>query len=331
MFNFSTSSDDVQRYADAQDFRSMAEGFDGVELMVFEPDERGVVPKDLVVGIHSAMPFMWADFWRNDRAALVREFGSMDKCHRFFGGSDPQVIADGVRRGFAAAHEYGAEYVVVHATDVLMEEMFTFDFARSDEYVIDALCEMLNEALVGEDGSVALLLENLWQPGFSFTRPEMTRRLLEGVGYGNTGIMLDTGHMLHTDLTLRTQEQGLAYVNRMLDEHGGLCQHVRGVHLNQSLTGEYCQQVMASFQGLPEADDQRWGRVFEHAFALDRHEPFTCKGVAQMLARLPLEYLTFEFISQDRQQHQGLLRQQWQALEADGFQRARTAHRGCSA
>jgi hypothetical protein len=36
------------------------------------------------------------------------------------------------------------------------------------------------------------------------------------------GLILDTGHLLHTNLDLKNQEEGLRYINRMLDEHKDL-------------------------------------------------------------------------------------------------------------
>ena len=36
-----------------------------------------------------------------------------------------------------------------------------------------------------EDGKIALFLENLWQPGLTLTRPEITKRLLDKIEYPN--------------------------------------------------------------------------------------------------------------------------------------------------
>ena len=34
--------------------------------------------------------------------------------------------------------------------------------------------------------------------------------------------MLDMGHLLHTNTALRTQEEGVVYINSLLDMHGAV-------------------------------------------------------------------------------------------------------------
>ena len=180
--------------------------------------------------------------------------------------------------------------------------------------MIDAACEIINEALDGADDSVALLLENLWLPGLRFTRPEITKRLLDGVKYPNKGLMLDTGHVLHNDLDIRTQEEGVAYIHRLLDAHGDLCRAIRGVHLNQSLTGDYCREIMAHPPEMGETYPKRSEQMFYHAFAVDKHLPFTGAGIKELIDRIAPEYLTFEFITESREQHEAYLKAQKRAL-----------------
>ena len=61
--------------------------------------------------------------------------------------------------------------------------------------------------LDGEDYTFDFLMENLWWPGLTMTRPEMTKRLLSQVHYQKKGIMLDTGHLMHMNLELKTQDE----------------------------------------------------------------------------------------------------------------------------
>jgi len=161
-----------------------------------------------------------------------------------------------------------------------------------------------------------LLMENLWQPGLTFLRPEMTQRLMDGVKYPNKGIMLDTGHLLHTNLKLRTQGEGLAYIHSLLDMHGDLCRYIRGMHLNQSLTGEYMEQTMLNPPDLSGSYADRIGKMFWHAFAVDKHLPFTCEGIDALVERVSPEYLTFEFITADSTQHRQYLDAQRHALKS---------------
>lgn len=313
-FNLTTSIEDMKRFDSREDLIDLMQGFDGVELMQFEDDERGIIPKERVIGLHMGYFPYWIDFWNGDLDAVAREFDSLETAYQIYGGRDRSAIVARYRRDLEYAHRWGAEYVVFHVSEATIAESFLLKYRHTDEEMIDATIELLNELFAGEDGSIALLMENLWQPGLSFTRPEMTKRLMDGVRYPNKGIMLDTGHLLHTNLSLRTQEEGLAYIHTLLDAHGDLCRYIRGMHLNQSLTGEYMQQTMNNPPDLSGSYADRYGKMFMHAFAVDRHLPFTCEGVDRLVRRIAPEYLTFEFITSDSAQHREYLTAQRRAL-----------------
>lgn len=313
-FNLTTSWDDMRRFQSRDELLDLMRGFDGVELMHFDEDERGIIPPERVIGLHMSYFPCWLDFWNGNEDAVLREFGSMENAHQVYGGCDRSAILNRFRQDLKNAHRWGAEYVVFHISECTIGECFRLQYSHSDEEVIDAVTGLLNELFANEDGSIALLMENLWQPGLTFTRPEMTRRLLDGVRYPNKGIMLDTGHLLHTNLSLRTQQEGLDYIHQLLDAHGDLCQHIRGMHLNQSLTGEYMRETMLNPPDLSGDYAERCGQMFMHAFAVDKHQPFTCPGVDALVERIAPEYLTFEFITTDTDQHREYLNAQRCAL-----------------
>ena len=156
----------------------------------------------------------------------------------------------------------------------------------------------------------ALLLENLWEPGLTMTDPEMTARLLDGVRYANKGIMLDTGHLMHTQPALQNQRQALSYIHTVLDRHGALCKAIRGVHLQQSITGRYMRRIAKNPPELAADYSGRSYQLFEYVFRVDQHKPFTCAGVPELIARIAPEYLTFEFISNDLPQLKRMLHRQ---------------------
>jgi hypothetical protein len=291
------------------------DGFDGVELMPFGADERGIVPKERVFGIHMCSFPFWFDFWRGNERALIDEFGSLAACERYYGGSTREALLERFRMDLHSAKSYGAEYVVFHVSEASIEESFTGRYRKSDESVIDAACELLNELFDDTiTGGSALLLENLWQPGLTFTKPEMTKRLIDGVQYPNKGFMLDTGHLFHTDESIQTQKEGLSYIHRMLDRHGALCEYVRGMHLHQSITGAYCRSVRERPPTLADSYEKRSRQMFEHAFKVDLHQPFTCGGVKGLIERIDPEFLTFEFITENIEQHREYLREQKKAF-----------------
>ena len=315
--NLTTSPEDLDRFASSEDLEKLLRGFDGVELMWYGEDERKIIPPERVVGFHMSNHNYWLDFWRREEEALRREFDDLETAKASFGGTlDPRRLVEEFRRDFALAKRLGAQYAVYHVSDAGIEESFTRRYRHTDEEVVDGACEVINEALKGEqDASVALLLENLWLPGLRFTRPEVTARLLEGVDYPNKGIMLDTGHLLHNELDLKDEAAGAAYIGKLLDAHGELAKSVRGVHLNQSITGEYARGMMEHPPELGKTYRERSWKMFSHAYAVDRHQPFTAPGVRELiLERIAPEFLTFEFITDDNAQHAAFLRRQREAL-----------------
>ncbi len=312
--NMTTSFTDMDRFPDRAAFLDLIEGFDGVELMCYEPDERQIIPKERVIGLHMVCPPWWVDFWNGDLETCRRVMDSDENIAAAFGGMEPEALLAHYRRDLENAREYGAEYLVFHVSDSDAEETITNRYRHTDAEVIDAACSLLNALLPADGSGPALLLENLWEPGLRFTDPEMTARLLDGVRYPNKGIMLDTGHLMHTNPKLRTQKEYLAYIHEMLDLHGSLCGAIRGVHLNQSLTGALLRRYMRNPPEMKPTYPERNWQVFEYVFQIDRHRPFTCDGVKELIERIAPEYLTYEFISNDEKEHRRMLRAQQRAL-----------------
>lgn len=314
VFNITTSEDDLQRFQNSEELLQMMQGFDGVELMYFGEDEKNIIPKEKVIGLHMHFFPFWLDFWNGNETALMKEFDNQETWEQYYGGSDRNAIIQRFKKDLEQAHRYGVSYVVFHVSDASIEESFTWNYHHTDEEVIDATAELLNELFKDEDGNITLLLENLWQPGLKFTDPKLTKRLLDQVHYENKGIMLDTGHLLHTNPAIKTQEEGVAYIHQMLDAHKDLCSAIRGIHLNQSLTGEYCEKTRQNPPKMEDTYAGRYTQMFFHAFAVDRHEPFVCEGVRELVERISPEYLNFEFITADQAQHQEYLKRQLQVF-----------------
>ena len=96
----------------------------------------------------------------------------------------------------------------------------------------------------------------------------------------------------------------------MLDRHGELCRAIRGVHLQQSLTGAYVKRIAKHPPELAPDYAGRSYQLFEYVFRADQHKPFTAPGVPGLIERIAPEYLTFEFISNDLPQLRRMLHRQ---------------------
>ncbi len=314
-FNLTTYSDDLDRYQDRADLLQALDGFDGLELMHCGEDVRGVVPPEKIVGVHLIYFPYWYDFYTGDLDACCRQLGGMEAVRTLYGGDTPEALVNAYRRDVEKARAEGAEYVVFHVSDCADEELFTLRYRHGSQEVAAAAADLLNDIFPEPDGDMLLLMENLWHPGLTLTEPKVTKLLLDRVRYHNKGIMLDTGHLMHTELTLRSQVEALAYIRRCIEEQGEeVRKAIRGIHLHQSLTGEYMASVAAHPPILSTDPQKRMAQVYTHAFRCDQHRPFTCPGVREFIKWIDPEYLTFENISRSRAEHQAMLREQLIAL-----------------
>ena len=168
--------------------------------------------------------------------------------------------------------------------------------------MVDAAAAFINELLDGQEYSFWFLMENLWWPGLTFLEPEDTRALISQVHYGKKGFMLDTGHYLHTDLDLQTQEEAVEALHRMLDRQKDMIPYIKGLHLQQSLTGNYVKEWLQTPHELPEDPTERFCKVYEHIFRIDKHEPFTAAGVKGLVERIAPLYVTYEYITRSREE-----------------------------
>ncbi|MCF0143350.1 MAG: TIM barrel protein [Parasporobacterium sp.] len=277
--------------------RAFKAGFDGVELMFVENNEQDIITPAEVTGVHAVFPEYWLDFWRGDMKACLKELDTTENVLKMYGGSDRMLLVYKLRSQFEKARQWNAEYMVLHAMHCTPEETWTLKFSKTDEEIVEALCEIINKAIPYDADGPVLLLENLWESGFTFTRPEITKKLMEGISYPRKGIMLDTGHLAHTNLDLRNPKEALQHINAQLDKHGDLCSYIKGIHLNMSVTGAYMKSVMENPPAPLPTYEERMGQLFEYVFRVDGHRPFVCHGISDLIDRISPDYLTYEIIS----------------------------------
>lgn len=285
LMNFTLDPDDLGRYRNAEDLKHFytSYGLDGLELMPVSNDMHSYITNDMILGVHLRCP---ADWMQRDRSELAAQY----------------------RKDLDFAQSCQADYVVFHITQVSDVESFTYQMQHTDAQVIDAACELIHTLLDHSCYTFDFLMENLWWPGLTLLDASMTRRLLDGIHYPKKGILLDTGHYLHTNHELCSQEEAIAYLGEMLDRHEDLLPYFKGIHLQQSLTGAYVKQILANPPALEEDPSKRFCQLFEHIFRLDLHQPFTHPEIADFVRRVNPDYLTFEYITRTRQEHAEYLR-----------------------
>ena len=315
-------SENFAEYESWEDLRAELDrlGCDGLEGVWGGEEFPADLPAELIVGYHLTFYPDWLDFYRDDRKALVAKFGSVDTASRFYGGLGPEVLLEQYRQDLNRAVELSAEYVVFHVSDVSLEEGYTYQWLHSNVEVIDAAVEIVNTLLAGRDWPFAFLVENQWWPGFTFTNPEETARLLEGICCPKKGILLDTGHLMNANTALRTQEEGAAFILEMLERHGRLADAIRGVHLHQSLSGAYVETHTGALpEGLSTDYLERFEESYSHVLRIDQHCPWTAPAILPVVERISPRWLTHEISSRSRRARAEAVAKQTKLLQQGGL------------
>lgn len=315
IMNITTCGEDLLRYRDNADLRAFLRSFDldGLEVLQAGDDLHGILTAEDTVGVHLRYFAAWMDLWTGNEERLLEEFGSRDVWQGVYGGDGREALIRAFRENIRFANTLRPEYLVFHVSECTMAESMRRRYHYSDEQVIDAAIELVNSICDEIEGEPWLLFENLWYPGLTMLRPEMTERLLQGVRYPKCGIMLDIGHLMHTNTALRSADEAVDYFHTVLDRLGDLSS-IKGVHLHQSLSGAYAEELMQTWQPAPGPYHEQMWSIMGHIFTIDTHRPFTSPRIREVLDRLPLAYLVLEQITADRAEHEQLLAQQTEVL-----------------
>lgn len=281
---------------------------DGVELLFWEEWDPFLYRQEWIKGAHLRFWPNWLDFWRGNRGEVLRQLGSEQQVYATFGGWAREAWLRGYRREIAAAVKAGAGYLVFHVSQVRPEEMYDWRFSATDWEVAAASLEIINELADCIPPEVELLYENLWWPGLTLREPEIAARLLADTKHPNTGLMLDTGHLLNGNQDLGSQEQAVDYVLQTVAQLGAVQRRLRGMHLHYSLSGRYVRQRRQQpGEFTPEA-------LMQHAVQIDQHRPFSSPRVRELVKMVQPAYLVHEFIYSDMTEWAANVSCQQQAL-----------------
>ncbi len=288
---------------------------DGVELLNSLMWDEKILPSNIVRGVHLKYYPTWLDFWNNKESELLRQFGSMNEIINYYGGTTKKCIIEHYRKEIQQADKIGAQYVVFHVAHVQVEHSYTYDFTYTDEEVIDATAELINEVFKGLDTNIKLLFENLWIPGLTMLKKDMLLRLLESVHYCNTGFMLDTGHLMNTNLDLNNEKEGIQYILDTVNNLYELKKFIKGIHLNCSLSGKYVkEQIQSNLKNTLSFNDMK-ENVYSHIMKIDMHKPFSDISVKKLIDLINPEYVIYEFITSSLEELEAYITIQNKALQ----------------
>lgn len=289
----------------------------GVELGLTLDYDISRIPKGIVKGVHLSFYPMWLDFWKGNLEKVERILGSREAIRSYYGGEDKQVIIENYKKQYERAKDLGVDYMVFHVSHVCIEDSFTWQFDYTDEEVIDATLELLNEVFPqGEDGPL-LLFENLWWPGLTYLDKDVTQKLIDGVKYSNKGLLLDVSHLTLTNLSIRTEKDCYMYIKEVINRLGSLKDVIYGMHLNKTLPKYYMNQnrsYLLERYRQAESSGLKNRILKQHIQKLDPHQPFDHEIAKQIVEYIKPKFCVYETNPEDIYEMAYFLKQQNKAL-----------------
>ena len=219
---------------------------DGVEWMVYDARTYPEADDAFAVGAHLNYWPMWWDFYHQQADRYSAFFHTEAELQAYFGAANVSDWLNVIRKNLQAAVLKNPEYVVWHVAECTPVEAYTFKFNHTDMEIVNVAADIFNEVGSQIPENITVLFENLWWPGLRLTDPAVVDCFFNRIQRDNVGIVLDTGHLMNTNVKLRTQAEAVAYICSVVEGLGSLKELLRGIHLNCSLSGDYVQSVMHS-------------------------------------------------------------------------------------
>ena len=291
-------------------------GLDGIEAIADPDDPVADFPPDIVSGWHMVFYPDWLDFYTRNEPALMRKFGSWDMVEKVYRGREPEALLKQFRDDLALGLGFGTPYMVFHVSDVSLDENYTYRWEHTNRQVLDGAIDFINRLLKDVEPTFDFLVENQWWAGFQFTDPAETEYLLSRIEYPRAGIMLDTGHLMNANTSIRNQHEGIEWVMSNIKKHGSLADRVWGMHFHQSVSGRY---VRAHTGKVPDEYNGDYFHDFAvcypHIQAIDRHRPWTNPDCVRIVDAVRPKYLTHELSSRPNRPLISSLKRQLHTIE----------------
>jgi hypothetical protein len=295
----------------------ISNSFHGYELYPVDGYPFARIPEDIILGMHLRFFVIYEPLWRGQRERLLEIFGDMDTVEHFYGGRDRYAIVDCYRRQLELAARFGCEYAVFHISQCDLEQVHSWNCSWTWQETVDLMTEIVNASTADTPFTGRMLFENLWWPGsMRLDDPAEIDRLMQRVDYPNSGIVLDTGHVLNKTQRIRTELEGIRYLLDTVRNLGEARSLIHGVHLTRSLSAEY---VLESQRLPPPVTDPsdffaRLSLAHEHVCRIDQHDAFEHPAIRRLFDLVSPEYLVFEFSFKDLAEWQAKIDRQRQAL-----------------
>ena len=281
---------------------------DGIENLIYGTKAAEKPADRITVGCHLAYWPDWMNFYLGNRELCRKDFPTEKSLTDTFGGTTVDAWKEQIRGNIRAALAEHPAYLVWHVAHCSLDEIWTGRFRYSDRDVLKATAEVYGSVAREIPDTVQVLFENIFWPGLYTLKPEEVDYFFSLLPGNNTGIMLDTGHLMNTNPDLETEADGARYVCHVVEQLGSLKSLIKGIHLSCSLSGAYRK----SLSGRPPAVITP-EIISRHIISIDQHRPFQTDAARQIIECVEPEYVTHELFGSDFSIPEDRVRQQMKA------------------
>ena len=263
---------------------------DGIEQVIYD-NNMILKYKELTIGVHLEYWSYWIDFWWNNQQRLDYIFESNEEKKHYYKAQNIYEWIEYIKKNITLALNLKPQYLVWHVSEANVQEIFTYNFYYNDRQVLLATSEVFNEVAKIIPDNVLILFENLWWPGLRLNSMENVVYFFEKLKHNNVGIMLDTGHLMNTNINLTSELEASIFIKDIVNNLGSFASLIKGVHLNCSLSGQYQKKFIEQQFKFCEFDKHR---LWEHIIKIDKHEIFQTKAPSFLIDYIQPQYVVHE-------------------------------------
>lgn len=263
---------------------------DGIEQLIYD-NNMILKYKESTIGVHLEYWSYWIDFWWNNQQRLDYIFESNEEKKHYYKAQNIYEWIEYIKKNITLALNLKPQYLVWHVSEANVQEIFTYNFYYNDRQVLLATSEVFNEVAKIIPDNVLILFENLWWPGLRLNSMENVVYFFEKLKHNNVGIMLDTGHLMNTNINLTSELEASIFIKDIVNNLGSFASLIKGVHLNCSLSGQYQKKFIEQQFKFCEFDKHR---LWEHITKIDEHEIFQTKAPSFLIDYIQPQYVVHE-------------------------------------
>ena len=235
---------------------------DGIEQLIYD-NNMILKYKESTIGVHLEYWSYWIDFWWNNQQRLDYIFESNEEKKHYYKAQNIYEWIEYIKKNITLALNLKPQYLVWHVSEANVQEIFTYNFYYNDRQVLLATSEVFNEVAKIIPDNVLILFENLWWPGLRLNSMENVVYFFEKLKHNNVGIMLDTGHLMNTNINLTSELEASIFIKDIVNNLGSFASLIKGVHLNCSLSGQYQKKFIEQQFKFCEFDKHRLWNILQ--------------------------------------------------------------------